>query len=186
MPRALTSALLAGVVMTCASGPRAEGSLRCERCTFAVALAEVVAAVADIDAQVAEARVDERAGSGELWALIDWRRPAADSAVVVVRLATDRSGATVSYSAVPLARLLEAHGAPTPIPNAPGPAIEACQPCRSWQVAIEAAPGDNLRALASQREATRLFAEALAGRLGVRGAGPPLSPAPRSEGGLPP
>ena len=166
VPRRLSGVLLAFVVAGCASGPRGDAVVRCEGCGFASALAQVIGAFADIDAQLAEARTDEAAGSAELLALIDWRRPEADSAVLVVRLAADAAGTTVTYSAVPVARLLETRVAPTPVPGAPGPPIEVCQPCRSWQVAIEAAPGDNLRALANQREATRRLGEALARRLG--------------------
>jgi hypothetical protein len=158
------SLVLACVTTACASGSRSDGSVRCEGCTIEAAVVAVAAAVAENDAQLAESRVDETAGHGELWALIDWRRPEADSAVLIVRLAADAAGATVSYSAVPLARVLEMSAAATPVPNAPGPPIEVCQPCRSWQVAIEAAPGDNLRALASQCVAAQRFGAALASR----------------------
>lgn len=179
-PRRLSGVLLACAVAGCASGSRPDGSLRCDRCDFAGALGEVVAALAEIDAQVAEARADEGSGSGELWALIDWRRPEADSAVLVVRLATEPSGTVVSFSAIPVARALEMRGAPTPVPGAPGPPIEVCQPCRSWQVAIEASPGDNLRALVNQRDATRQFGEALVRRFAARPA-----PLPAPPGGQP-
>jgi len=164
--RCVSLFVVAGLVTTCASGPRGERTLRCEGCGFAAALAQVIGAFADIDAQLAEARADEAAGGAELLGVIDWRRPEADSAVLVVRLAADAAGTTVTYSAMPVARLLEARAAPTPVPGAPGPPLEVCQPCRSWQLSIEPGPGDNLRALVNQREATRRLGEALARRLG--------------------
>ncbi len=173
--RSVGRLVLACVTAACVTGSRSDESVRCEGCTIATAVVAVAAAFAEIDAQLAESRVDETAGHGELWALIDWRRPAADSAVLIVRLAADATGTTVSYSAVPLARVLEMSAAATPVPNAPGPPIEVCQPCRSWQVAIEAAPGDNLRALANQRVAARRFGAALASRF----AAPPGAALPR-------
>jgi hypothetical protein len=181
----LTAAVLALVVATCASGPRGGEALRCDGCSFAATLGEVVAALADIDAQVVEARVSEGAGTGELWGLIDWRRPAADSAILIIGLSSDPAGTTVSYAAVPLARALETRATATPVANAPGPPAEVCQPCRAWQVAIEASPGDNLRALAQQREASRCYGEALAQRFATRGAQSPPPPGLAGSAGRP-